>query len=39
MRALLLFAEDEVGAIEGWLRLADGVVVARGAHLDSLPSP
>ena len=38
MRALLLFAEDEVGTIEGWFRLVDGVVVARGARLDGLPS-
>lgn len=39
MRALLLFAEDEVGAIEGWLRLADDRVIARGARLDGLPQP
>ena len=39
MRALLLFAEDEVGAIEGWLRIADDRVVARGARLDGLPRP
>ncbi|MET0376159.1 MAG: type II secretion system protein GspL [Rhizorhabdus sp.] len=39
MRALLLFAEDEVGVIEGWLRLADDRVVARGARLDGLPVP
>lgn len=37
MRVLLLFAEDEVGAIEGWLRLDDGRVVGRGAQLDTLP--
>lgn len=39
MRALLLFAEDEVGAIEGWLRIADDRVVTRGARLDGLPQP
>ena len=39
MRALLLFAEDDVGAIEGWLRIADDRVVARGARLDGLPPP
>jgi general secretion pathway protein L len=37
MRALLLFAEDEVGAIEGWFRLDEGRVVARGARIDALP--
>lgn len=39
MRALLLFAEDEVGAIEGWLRIADDRVIERGARLDGLPRP
>ena len=39
MRALLLFAKDEIGAIEGWFRIADGAVVARGARLDTLPGP
>lgn len=37
MRALLLFAKDEVGAIEGWFRLVDGRVVARGSGIDSPP--
>lgn len=37
MRALLLFAEDQVGAIEGWFRLVDGRVVARGSQIDVLP--
>lgn len=39
MRALLLFAEEEVGRIEGWLRVGDGQVVARGARLDQAPPP
>ncbi|KKC26906.1 type II secretion system protein GspL [Sphingomonas sp. SRS2] len=39
MRALLLFAEDEVGVIEGWLRLADDRVIARGSRIDGLPQP
>ncbi|WP_340317687.1 type II secretion system protein GspL [Rhizorhabdus argentea] len=37
MRALLLFAEEEVGTVEGWFRLVDGRVVARGSGIDSLP--
>ena len=37
MRALLLFAEDEVGCIEGWFRLADGQVVARGKGINHVP--
>ncbi|KRB85875.1 hypothetical protein ASE00_03705 [Sphingomonas sp. Root710] len=37
MRAVLLFAEEDVGSIEGWFRLADGRVVARGKALDGLP--
>lgn len=36
MRALLLFAEDEVGRVEGWFRLVDGQVVARGKGIDTL---
>ena len=28
---LLLFAEDAVGAIEGWFQVADGAIGARGA--------
>ena len=39
MRALLLFAEDKVGAIEGWFRLAGGHVLARGQGEASLPAP
>jgi general secretion pathway protein L len=34
--ALLIFI-DEAGEIEGWLRLADGQVAARGAGLEALP--
>jgi general secretion pathway protein L len=30
---LLLFAEDDVGAIEGWFRLSGGRIVARGGGL------
>lgn len=37
MRAILLFAEEDVGSIEGWFRLADGRVVARGKALEGLP--
>ena len=37
MGALLLFAQDEVGAIEGWFRLVDGRVVARGSGIGALP--
>jgi general secretion pathway protein L len=36
MRALLLFAEDEVGAVEGWFRIDEGRIVARGAGLDGV---
>lgn len=35
--ALLLFAQDDVGAIEGWFRIADDRIVARGAGLAGLP--
>jgi general secretion pathway protein L len=35
--ALLLFAEDDVGAIEGWFRVAEGRIVARGGGLTALP--
>ena len=37
MRALLLFAKDEVGSIEGWFWLVDSQVVARGKGLDHVP--
>ena len=33
---LLLFGQEDIGAIEGWFRIVDGEIVARGAGLTEI---